>query len=266
MPMLIEEVRGEEEGTEQQAFKFHFLPDAKFSSFGSPTIQPLLDKWGFGPDMVMCTFRVEQQVGQDQMQAMLESFFRDREVVSTLQSLTRICVLSPDKVRVHWEQMSTKVVNMSFLNRFEECGAIGPSGHIRGRIEEDWEGVPIINVIREVILMEESELYDAFSAQERKEFLFRIFSHLVFGGASNQWEDHVQEYLKVTKEVYKDLLTVRRNDTGDVEVVSHVASIQSLGAGGSVFAKESPLNFCYVIYDPVMRHVRVWYFGYKPLW
>merc|ERR1712078_486609 len=137
---------------------------------------------------------------------------------------------------------------MSFLNKFEECGAIGHSGHIRGRIEEDFEGVPILNLIREVILMEESELYDAFSEKERKEFLFRIFSHIVFGGASNQYEDHVEEYFKVTKEVYKDLLTVRRNDTGDVEVVSDVTEVLSLGDGASLFPKASPLNFCYVIF------------------
>merc|ERR1712046_461156 len=98
---------------------------------------------------------------------------------------------------------------------------------------------------REAILMEESELYDAFSEKERKEFLFRIFSHLIFGGASNQYEDHVEEYFKVTKDVYKDLLTVRRNDVGDVEVVSTVASILSLGDGGVLYPKESLLNFCY---------------------
>merc|ERR1719487_2758435 len=56
----------------------------------------------------MCTFRVEQNVGPDSMQAMLDAFFRDREVVS-----------------------------MKFLNKFEECGAVGHAGHIKGRIEED---------------------------------------------------------------------------------------------------------------------------------
>jgi len=76
----------------------------------------------------------------------------------------------------------------------------------------------------------------------------------------------VEEYFKVTKEVYKDLLTVRRNDAGDVEVLSTVVSIQSLGEGGNLFPKESPLNFFYVIHDPLTRHVRCWYFGFKPVW
>merc|ERR1719265_2024231 len=152
-----------------------------------------------------------------------------------MHALTGLKVASPDKVSVRWEQMATKVVSMSFLNKFEECGAIGHSGHIKGRIEEDFEGVPILNMIREVILLEDSELYDAFSEKERKEFLFRIFSHLIFGGASNQYEDHVEEYFKVTKEVYKDLLTVRRNDAGDVEVLSNICQVHALGEGGLLF-------------------------------
>mmetsp|Transcript_57605 Transcript_57605/g.134116 ORF Transcript_57605/g.134116 Transcript_57605/m.134116 type:complete len:262 (+) Transcript_57605:36-821(+) len=261
MPLLIEDVT-----EHNQAFVFHFLPETKFQSFGSKDVQPLLDKWGFGPDMVMCTFRIEQQVQQDEMQMMLDAFFRDKEVMGVLQHLTGMRMFSPDKVSVHWEKLSTKTTSMSFFNRFEECGAIGKAGHIRGRMEEDWEGVPIVNLVREAILVEESELYDAFSGQDRREFLFCIFSHLVFGGASNQWEDHVEEYFKVTKAVYKDLLSVRRNDAGDVEVMSTVASIRSLGTGGSLFPKESPLNFCYVILDPLMRHLRVWYFGYRPIW
>lgn len=264
MPLLIEEEGGNQQP--ENNYKFHYLPEAKYNSFGNSNVQPLLDKWGFGAEAVMCTFRVEQAVGPDGMQAMLEAFFRDREVTSVLHSITGLRVVSPDKVRVHWQQLLTTAVSMSFLNKFEECGAIGHSGHIKGRIEEDFEGVPILNLIREVILMEESEMYDAFSERDRIQFLFKIFSHLIFGGASNQYEDHVEEYFRVTKEIYKDLLTVRRNDAGDVEVLSTVASIASLGEGGQLFKKESPLNFFYVIHDPLMRHIRCWYFGYKPVW
>lgn len=264
MPLLIEELNEEEQSGE--AFTFHHLPDAKFQSFGSESVQPLLDKWGFGPDMCMCTFRVEQPIRPENTQAMLDSFFSDRNVLGILHSMTRLRVLDARKTNVRWEKMSTKIVSMSFFNKLQDCGAIGSSGHIRGRIEEDWEGVPIVNLMREAMLMDESELYDSFSEQDRKEFLYRIFFHLVFGGASNQWEDHVEEYFRVTKDVYKDLLTVKRTDTGDVEVLSTVASVYSLGDGGQLYPKDNPLNFCYVILDPMMRHLRVWYFGWRPIW
>jgi len=263
MPMLIEEM---DEEPQEKAYKFHYLPDAKFHSFGSPEIQPLLDKWGFGEDMVMCTFRVEQKVNPDNFQEVLDSFFRDREVLSVLHSMTRLRVFSPDKVLTRFQLMNTKVVSMSFFNKLEEAGCIGASGHICGRLEEDWEDVPIVNLIREAMIMDESELYDTFSEADRKEFLFKIFQHLVFGGASNQYEDHVEEYFKATKAVYKDLLSVRRSDTGDVEVLSTIANVVSLSEGGTLFPKESLLNFCYLIYDPVVRHIKVWYFGFRPVW
>merc|ERR1712070_1181539 len=177
-----------------------------------------------------------------------------------------IRVTDAKKISLSASKIGTNTVNMNFFNKFEDIGAISHPGHISGRIEEDFEGVAINNLIRESILMEESELYDAFSRDDRKEFLFRIFSHVVFGGASNQYEDHVEEYFKVTKQLYKDLLTVRRNDSGDVEVASLVYEVLDLQQGGVVFPKESPLNFFYVIHDPLTRHVRCWYFGYRPVW
>ena len=39
------------------------------------------------------------------------------------------------------------------------------------------------------MVMEESELYDAFSKEDRKELLFHIFMRLVLGGAMNQYEE-----------------------------------------------------------------------------
>merc|ERR1719161_556077 len=105
----------------------------------------------------MCTFRVEQPIRADNIQAMLDSFFRDKNVMHTLHHLTGMRILSPDKTRVRWEKMSTQVVSMSFFNKFQDCGAISHAGHIRGRIEEDYEGIPIINLVREAMLLEESE-------------------------------------------------------------------------------------------------------------
>jgi hypothetical protein len=263
MPMHIDE-EIEEEGPKSE-FKFHFLQDVNFES-QSDAFRALLDKWGFGDEMCMAKFRVEQNVTPEDVPNMMRAFFSDQETLRVLTHVSQMRVTDAKKINLSATKILTGTVNMNFFNKFEEIGAISHTGHISGRIEEDWEGVPINNLIREAILMEESEIYDAFSKEDRKEFLFRIFMHVVFGGASNQYEDHVEEYFKMTKQLYKDLLTVRRNDSGDVEVVSQVYEAVSLGQGGYLFPKESPLNFCYVILDPIMRHITFWYFGYKPIW
>lgn len=261
--MLIEEQSGDSEP--RRRFTFHHLPDASFDTYGSPVAQPFFDKWGFDNDMMMAEFRVDQPVSTDNFQSMLDSFFQDRAVASVLQRLTRLRVSMPDRVRVRWQPMETKALHMTFFDKMQHSGLITPTGLIQGRLEEEQlDGIIIHNLIREALLLQESEFYDTFSSEDRKEFLYRIFFHLVFGGPRNQDEDHVEEYFKITKAIYKDLVTVRRAQTGDVEVVSLVASVLSLSEGGDLFAKESPLNFCYVIYDPVTRHVKVWYYGWKP--
>jgi len=250
----------------QVDFTFHHLPSPGFFSFYTKEFDPLFEKWGFGEEMVALKFRYEQNVREEDMPKVLEAFFKSDEVRHVLHHATKIRVIDPKKVKIYAERMKTKALSMSFLNKFEECGAISQTGHIRGRVEEDVEDVRISDLVRETIFMEESELYDAFSKEDRNELLFKIFSHVVFGGASNQYEDHVEEYFKATKAIYKDLLSVRKNDSGDVEVVSWVYRILALGQGGSLFHKDHPTNFCYLSADRTMRHISFWWFGYKPIW
>lgn len=123
-----------------------------------------------------------------------------------------------------------------------------------------------MDLVREACWMEESEHWELYSEEERREFLFHIFKRVSTGGASNQYEDFAEPYFEATKALYKDLLTVQKNASGDVEVVSQVFEIHSLGDGGELFRRENPTNFFYVIVDPMSRHVNVWYFGYRPIW
>ncbi len=57
-----------------------------------------------------------------------------------------------------------------------------------------------------MILMEDSDNFDAYSESEREELMFRLFSHVCLGGEICQYEDNVQPYLDTTKLIYKDLL------------------------------------------------------------
>mmetsp|Transcript_16000 Transcript_16000/g.40618 ORF Transcript_16000/g.40618 Transcript_16000/m.40618 type:complete len:156 (-) Transcript_16000:61-528(-) len=155
---------------------------------------------------------------------------------------------------------------MQFFDKLEQAGLVSHNGHIKGRIEEDFEGIPLVNKIREAAFDEGSELYDTFWESDRLEFLYRIFIHLNVGGASNQYEDHVERYLEVTKGLFRDMLSVRTADSGEVVSTSRVLEVTSLGEDAVLFRKEHISNFCYVIIDPSMRHVTVWHFGYVPFW
>ena len=57
-----------------------------------------------------------------------------------------------------------------------------------------------------MLLMEDSDNYDAYSTEERDEFLFQLFKHICLGGAICQYEDTLQPYLDATKMIYKDIV------------------------------------------------------------
>jgi hypothetical protein len=62
------------------------------------------------------------------------------------------------------------------------------SGSIRGCIEERFEGVAVADELRKCLLLEDSDQFDLFSDDERKELIFRLFTHLCVGGGMCQWE------------------------------------------------------------------------------
>ena len=69
----------------------------------------------------------------------------------------------------------------------------------------------VVTQIFQMLLMEESDHYCLYSDSEREEFLFQLFQHLCLGGQVCQYEDTIDPYLNVTKQIYKDL--VRLADT-----------------------------------------------------
>jgi hypothetical protein len=267
MALVIEEINAHSEEKTETDFTFHFLPEATFDCMGGKKNQEKLMQWGLSPDMHMIKFRYDQQLQRADLPAFVHSFFAGREGQGMLRQLGG-CVLEPKKVKVRMEELTAKQVSLAFLRQLETAGCISQTGHIRGRLEEDYEGVPMWDLVREAMVMEESELYDAFSTEDRKELLFHIFQRLVLGGAMNQYEEYVEPYTALTKEFYRDLATVRKNAAGDVEVLSWVVQVHDIGPGGALFPKmeREKQNFCYLIIDPVVRHVTLWYWPYKSHW
>ena len=61
-------------------------------------------------------------------------------------------------------------------------------------------------VMFQMLLLEESDHYCLYSDSEKEEFLFHLFQHLCLGGQVCQYEDMVDPYLNITKQMYKDLI------------------------------------------------------------
>lgn len=72
---------------------------------------------------------------------------------------------------------------------------------------DEVDGFPVQDMLRELILHDDSPNAEALSAEERSEFLWRLLCHVALGGAMNQFEDSLEPYRGAVKMVYKDLLS-----------------------------------------------------------
>ena len=61
-------------------------------------------------------------------------------------------------------------------------------------------------MLRQMLLCDDSENAELYSAEEREEFLLRIFEHVCLGGACCQFEDGLEPYLEMAKKIYKEML------------------------------------------------------------
>ncbi|CAD7937339.1 unnamed protein product [Amoebophrya sp. A120] len=237
----------EEDLATRTDYTFHYLPDAKFRMWTDRGFQMLLTKWGFGESMCIGKWRFEEKVepgNREQGKNLVTSFFKSETNRAALQALG-VSVLAPAKLEVEVEDISTAETSMRLFEKLEECGAVGKTGHIKGRLDEFVNDVVVNSLIREVFYMEESDLYDVYTEKDRKEFILRIFQHLQIGGATNQYEDDIGEYLKATKALYRDLVSVRKKDDGEPEVTSMVFEVTGFNGqrNGGLFKRDHTTNY-----------------------
>lgn len=158
-------------------------------------------------------------------------------------------------------KLSTNILSMSFFDRFKQSPIIAEDGSIRSCMDEYYENVQCQDLLREYLCNSESENADLYSEEEKKEFIYHLFSWLVIGGSLCQVDDKWNSYLEMTKKIYKDLLRVHKNpETKEISVASVVLQVNSEG----LFISEELNNRCYLIVDPSKNTVVWFYFSFIP--
>jgi hypothetical protein len=112
---------------------------------------------------------------------------------------------------VSHSQLATETLSMTFFDRIEENGLLSVGGNLKKCYDEYYDGVLSSDLLHECVLNEDSEHYYTFSEEDRREFIYRIFHHLVVGGGLCQSEEKVDEYLRMSKEMYKEFVAVRKS-------------------------------------------------------
>lgn len=142
---------------------------------------------------------------------------------------------------------------MAFFDVFEEIGIVsGHNGSIQGCMDEWHEGMQLSDKLRQALVFEESEHYETLQQDKySNEFIFCLFKYLALGGGMCQFDDSVTDYLTCTKELYKDLVAVAKDqDTQEIKSLTMVFRIEAVKGAEYLKIGEHVQNFFYVLVDP----------------
>ena len=237
------------------------------SAFEEAYVAGCLAKWDLRRGMRYQEFRYTGQYHKLAVSDFLRDFFSDEAVQEHLRVLGqgREWVAPRGSLEaVEGEVVPATRTSMAFFDRLEEADppVVRGNGDLVKCFDSFIDGVQISDLLRDMLLNEESEHAELFAGEERAELLYRIFFHLALGGGLSQFEDNVGAYLECTKRCYKQLLTVYKNPQlkDRVEIASAVYSVTSArGEGWSLFPKACRQNFCFLAVDPHSRTCKVWY-------
>ncbi|KAH9247712.1 hypothetical protein BASA83_000057 [Batrachochytrium salamandrivorans] len=248
------------ENSDRKKFTFTFLEEAKFPGFYDKDTQSCLFKWGMQEHCYIKRFTFDQYLESYNIDMFLHDFFNCNPHIKVLGSMDRWGTLGT-VTSVAKEATSHSITSLDFFDRLEEHGVVRSNGQIAKCLDEYHDSFLVADDLRKCLLMPEFKQYDIFTESDRQEFIFHVFKAVCLGGRLCQYEDDTKPYLDVTRKIYKDLITVVKNQTtSKLMVASSIYKIVNVASSVSpLFPIDHPQNFCYVSIDHARRHVNLLY-------
>lgn len=192
------------------SYNFDLIP---FEGFSSDLKQNLL-KWGLIDSMRLKIFRFN--VGFSDLNSSV--FLQDLISSDIFQAnFPGIAVKAKKCTKIGYKKMKINMLNLNFLDTLEQEGLIKKNGRIAPTFGDIIHSVEIVSLIRDAWLNEDSEYYCVFDEEMRKELLIQLFNMIMIGGVLNQYDDMIDPYRDALKEIYKELVSVRKDTaTGGV--------------------------------------------------
>jgi hypothetical protein len=195
---------------EEENLKFTFIPIDDPSHYANILTKEnfkTLEKWGLIQNMDLIKFRFNLNFDLKDLEKFLKDLMNDVNIRKHFEPLNHVTLSGEtDKKyieKIKYKKLSTKSTNTDPLNVIYENGICNEDGYIKKDFEEYYEEIHIPDKLKQTLLMEESENYCIFNEEIRDEFLFHIFKRIVIGGALCQYDDSVNDYLRMTKLFYK---------------------------------------------------------------
>ncbi|XP_033638005.1 cilia- and flagella-associated protein 300-like isoform X1 [Asterias rubens] len=254
--------------TDSVDVKFTFFPfeEKTCKTLNSKDVQELLMKWSMKGRITVQYFSYDSLFQSYQKDDFALLFLQCPTVISSLSVLSESntwCPVGFEAAKIEVKPVQCSITSMTFFDRLFNEGIVRENGSIVKCLDEFYEDFQISDELRKVLLVEDSDLYDIFSEDDRSEFVFILLKHLCLGGAVCQYEDDIKPYLDTVKSLYKELISVQKDSkTQELSVTSLVYRLQAWDKDGYQYYpcdKEHEQNFAYLIVDPIKRHVAVLY-------
>ncbi|XP_070213027.1 cilia- and flagella-associated protein 300-like [Littorina saxatilis] len=209
-------------------FTFRHIDGKEFPSLLDKDNQDYLMKWCMKGRIGAQMYTFDQMFQAYEKDQFVLDFLKDDNVTSTLQSLAASGKWSPVGLKaesVTATSIPCTVMSMSFFDKLYE-DVVRSCGSIRKCMDEFFGDFTVSDELRQMLLNEDSDCYCTFNESDREQFLFHLFEHLCLGGQICQYEDKIDPYLDVTKQLYKDLVSVQKNpDSKELVVTSSVFKV-----------------------------------------
>lgn len=252
-------------------YSFHWM-ETKFDGLSSKEIKENFMKWNIDQNLRVAKFRFDEpwKLSEDKSMSLLLDFFNSKVFRENVEVRSKAGWGSMGEVTGldGVEKVKATVTTVAVFDALKDTTIATAEGRIRKCAPDEYEGIQIEDKLREAILMEDAESYDEVPEDLREEFIFKLFTHLVFGGALNQYEEHLTPYTDSVKLIYKDLMSVSKNvNTGKIEIASHVFQINKLRTkSAALFPSDHPLNACWICVDPFRRQLTWYYYAHTTMW
>eukprot|EP01031_Cornospumella_fuschlensis_P025862 gene25862-31230_t len=241
-------------------FIVEHIPEESSKSiiYNDRDVKEQLLQYNLNESLIIKKFRFTGQFisqSNSEYQEVLESLFAANSNIHALGCTGEVDV----PVKVESEPLSVAVMSMAFFDRLNEHGIMGPGGRIKGCFDDTFDGVTVGDLLREMLVNENSENSCVFKESEKQELIYQLFRIFAIGGELCQPEIEVERYLTITKAVYKDIVTVFRDSKTKMVQVSGKAFKVTNVPGLELFPENpsSSQNVCIAIVDPMKRLVSV---------
>ena len=203
------------------AYKFTPIDGGKqsFPTLQTEEAKEALLRWNLKPFMQAKAFRFDQAYVPERVDAFMRDFFASPEV----QAAAPVCTGPGQHTTYHTgefgplgdvptgsvkcRRLPTTVLRLDFFDRLKDEGIVRHYGDNQTDIAKCLDvmcnGILVSDRLRKMLLDESSDEWCVYTEAERAELIFHVMKRLAVGGGMNQWDDSMDLYLSLTKQLYK---------------------------------------------------------------